>query len=436
MGCECVYASEIKEDLRKLYAKNHIVNGEIVGDITQVADFKKIPDHDILCAGFPCQPFSQAGNREGFDDKKGRGNLFNYICKIIEEKNPKYLFLENVSNLRSHDNGNTWKVIKERLFNLGYDVQPDILSPHQFGIPQHRKRIYIVGIKFNKGGLKGFHFPKPTNQECSFKDIIDNDETNIHPLALRTIQQLNVWQEFLDECKKHGTKVPTFPIWAMEFGATYPFENLAPSFNTFENIVGKKGKLGHTIIASTLSECISQLPIYSQTAKDKVFPSWKIRYIQQNREFYKQNKEWLDDWLKKIENYDNSFMKFEWNVGASAPLIIRDNIVQFRASGIRIKAPNFSPALNLVGCQIPIVPWVKLPKKSIPKYSKSEMEEYGVTPEDLKYGRYITTKEAAKLQGMEGLSFDDLKVTRIYEALGNAVNTKIVELIATALLSC
>ena len=121
LGCKCVFASELKEDLQKLYSINY-PGVRIEGDITKV-DVSTIPDHDILCGGFPCQPFSQAGNREGFQDKKNRGNLFDYICAILEVKKPRYVLLENVANLKGHDNGNTWRIIREKLDALGYDVK-------------------------------------------------------------------------------------------------------------------------------------------------------------------------------------------------------------------------------------------------------------------------------------------------------------------------
>ena len=135
LGHECVFASEIRSDLRKLYEINY-PGTRIEGNIT---DYKphEIPDHDILCAGFPCQPFSQAGYQMGFNDEE-RGNMFYVIRDILREKSPQYLFLENVANLRGHDHGHTWNVIEKELHNVGYDIKDTILSPHQFGIPQHR----------------------------------------------------------------------------------------------------------------------------------------------------------------------------------------------------------------------------------------------------------------------------------------------------------
>ena len=133
MGHECVFASELRNDLRKLYAINY-PGTRIEGDITKIKP-EDIPDHDILCAGFPCQPFSQAGNQMGFEDE-GRGNMFYVIRDILREKSPQYLFLENVANLKGHDNGRTWEIIEQELHDVGYDIDEIILSPHQFGIPQ------------------------------------------------------------------------------------------------------------------------------------------------------------------------------------------------------------------------------------------------------------------------------------------------------------
>ena len=126
LGCECVFASEIKEDLRKLYTIN-FPGCRIEGDITKISP-EDIPAHDILCAGFPCQPFSQAGKRQGFNDDKKRGNLFDNICNILMRHRPRYVILENVSNLKGHDNGNTWNTIFHKLSDsiedggLNYEV--------------------------------------------------------------------------------------------------------------------------------------------------------------------------------------------------------------------------------------------------------------------------------------------------------------------------
>ena len=233
--------------------------------------------------------------------------------------------------------------------------------------------------------------------------------------------QLEVWQKFIDQTIAHGHEIPRFPIWAMEFGANYPID-IAPAFTTPDKLIGCKGKLGRIIMEGNLSDCLLQLPKYAQTNKAKIFPQWKIRYIEQNRQFYTDNKDWLDDWLTEVMRFENSHLKMEWNCGKNSGYSIEDKVVQFRASGIRIKKPDYSPALNLVGTQVPILPWVELPQETLREGEPSK-------------GRYMTVREAAKLQGMDYISFGSLSQGRCFEALGNAVNVEIVKLIAKKLLS-
>lgn len=153
---KCVFTSEIKEHAIKILKQNH-PKDVITGDITKV-DASSIPDFDILCGGFPCQAFSAAGNRDGFADT--RGTLFFDVERIIVEKKPKGFILENVEGLVNHDGGNTLKVILSNLDAANYWVSYKVLNSKDFGVPQERKRIYIIGIRKdisnNRIQLEGF----------------------------------------------------------------------------------------------------------------------------------------------------------------------------------------------------------------------------------------------------------------------------------------
>lgn len=166
-----VFSSEWDKFAQKTYEANF---GETpAGDITKI-DEKAIPDHDILVAGFPCQAFSQAGKKLGFEDT--RGTLFFDVARILKEKRPRALLLENVKNLKSHDKGNTFTIIVRTLRELGYVVFHKVLSAKDFGVPQNRERIYIVG--FHRDYLKNsidFSFPEPTGQETRLGDILETD---------------------------------------------------------------------------------------------------------------------------------------------------------------------------------------------------------------------------------------------------------------------
>ena len=421
LGGKCVFASELQPELQELYTKNFDM--PCSGDINEIDIKKDIPSgFKLLCAGFPCQPFSKAGKQQGFNDIKERGNLFWKINEILEYHKPEFILLENVPNLKSHDHGNTWNVIKENLEKL-YDVKDDIISPHHFGIPQHRNRFYIVGRLKEFGGLKDFQFPKHDEKKaCDIKTIICEDDSDYMTLREQTRIHLGAWQNFLDLLTENKIDIPSFPIWAMEWGATYEYEKTPPCRQHFKTLEGKRGKFGQLLQGNSKDDLLLQLPIYAQTEKltaERQFPDWKKNFIKWNRDFYTKNKAVLDTWLWQIKQsgFENSHQKFEWNCGMdkNAKPTLDDKIIQFRPSGIRVKLPTYSPALVLTTTQIPIIPWV-------------------MPPNTEQKGRYMTKKEAAKLQCMEDLKEYPDTIAKAFKAFGNAVNVEVVRKIAEKLL--
>lgn len=166
-GAKCVYSSEWDNDAQNTYEQNFSDRPQ--GDITKI-DEKTIPNHEILCAGFPCQPFSISGKQLGFEDS--RGTLFFDVARIVKEKKPKIVFMENVRNFETHDDGKTLKVVKATMEELNYDFYYKVLDASDFGVPQKRERIYMIGISKNIPH-KEFTFPKPFCSNVHVEDIID-----------------------------------------------------------------------------------------------------------------------------------------------------------------------------------------------------------------------------------------------------------------------
>ena len=168
-GAECVYSSEWDKAAQAVYNDNF---GDIPdGDITKV-DEKSIPQHDIICAGFPCQAFSISGKQRGFEDS--RGTLFFDVARIAKYSRPKVIFLENVKNFASHDGGNTLKVVQATLDELGYDVYYKVLNSVDYGMPQKRERIYIVCFRKDLQ-IKSFKFPKPFPLTRHVEDFLEEN---------------------------------------------------------------------------------------------------------------------------------------------------------------------------------------------------------------------------------------------------------------------
>lgn len=314
LGGKCVFASEIDNEAIKTYKTNY--NIDVQYDITK-ARVEDIPHHDVLCAGFPCQPFSKAGEQLGFLDKT-KGTLFFEIERILRYHKPQYIILENVRNLVSHNGGDTWNTIKNILVNIGYVIQdiPLIVSPHQLGVPQFRERVVILGVyNTSKSKKIDINIPHKDKNDLSIymPNILESkDIEQKYFITSKEQEVLTCWDEFV---KGINRKVIGFPIWATEFQSSYDYKN--------ENLN---------------------------------YPLWKQDFIRKNRELYVENKLFIDNWLKKwhhLDDFTPTEKKLEWQCGEYCASIW-DGIIQFRPSGIRVKRPTVFPALVAM-VQIPII---------------------------------------------------------------------------------
>lgn len=207
-GFDCVFSNDMDSNCKVTFDLNfsNIFETDkqlFLGDISKIST-NKIPDFDILTGGFPCQPFSVAGYRQGFNDEKGRGNVFFDIIRILKDKKPTAFLLENVKNLKSHDGGNTIKVIYRELESLGYKVTDKVLNSLEYGnVPQNRERIYIVGF-LEASNFKKFEFPKKIVlnkkiHDCIIKNNVEkkyfyNDKPLFEKLKDHVIKKDTIYQ--------------------------------------------------------------------------------------------------------------------------------------------------------------------------------------------------------------------------------------------------
>ena len=395
LGHECVFASEIDPTLQTLYEINF---GMIpAGDIMDVS-VDNLPGFDILCAGFPCQSFSKAGFQRGLNDP--RGKLLDRVVEIVDARRPRYVLLENVANFKEHNGGATWAGLRERLRSLEYDTELALLSPHEFDVPHNRRRAFIVAAR---DGLDDFTWPARSQSSTSLRSVLEENPDDAKPVSETVARAIEIWEEFLGIIPA-AAKLPSFPIWSMEFGADYPFETSTPLAVGAEHLAGKHGAFGSLLTFDPTTASLSNLPSYARS-EELHFPKWKKNFIRSNRQFFAEHELALVDWLPKVQTLPRSFQKLEWNA-QGAVRTLSDKILQVRASGLRAKRADTAPSLvAMTTSQVPIVTWES---------------------------RYMTPSECARLQGMSSLH---LPVgNKAYEALGNAVNADLVSLVGSALL--
>jgi DNA (cytosine-5)-methyltransferase 1 len=384
LGGECVMAVEINPACVETYKANFKTDEKQIRDDVNDIDPATIEQFDVLCAGFPCQPFSKAGAQKGFTDET-RGNLFYKIMDILDgHPEVSFIILENVRNLA--DRTENWDIIKNELMQRNFYITetPVILSPSDFGIPQIRERVYILGINKNIRNGKiltnGYIHKEDLNLDKHFKKCKMGDtwnilETNVDDDYLISEEQelmLQAWDEF--RLATH-ISVIGFPIWLNCFGVGIDDDNTLRNSLNYNDM-----------------------------------PKWKKNFVNKNRGLYLENKEYIDHWVNEYDMFNRIklFQKFEWNCGTDVD-DIHNTVIQIRQSGIRVKRPTFYPSLVAM-VNTPII-W----------------------DGGKRHFRHITPREAANLQNFHG-SYKFVGTDKqTYRQLGNSVNVRVLKILGKKL---
>jgi DNA (cytosine-5)-methyltransferase 1 len=365
LGGTCVLACDIDTKCREVYKNNWGL--EPKSDIKDIKT-SDIPDFDILCGGFPCQAFSHAGKQNGLEDT--RGTLFQEIARILKDKQPKYYLLENVKNLRGHDEGRTIKIIYNALKEVGYTAYPEpiVLSPHHIGVPQNRERVFLLGIRNDIAKNKTINtFPLINKKKTDISSILEPESVKYPELELSSdsVLVLNQWESFVQHFKLLRIKLPSFPIWT-EFWA--PNDKL-------------------------------------QAEIDEM-PDWKQAIIQKNNLFYNEHISFLKKWLlnaRECTGFIGSKTKFEWQCGEFKDTdSLWTLLFTFRPSGIRVKRSNYSPTLVAMA-QIVVVGSRR---------------------------RKLSPKEVARLQSFPDTFKLPQSNAAAYKQFGNSVNVDVIKWMA------
>jgi DNA (cytosine-5)-methyltransferase 1 len=372
-GGECVYAVEKDEAAAAVYERNWQMPA--LGDIVKDTDGRmRVPKHDVLAAGFPCQPFSKSGFQRGMDE--ARGTLFWNICEILRVRKPSVVLLENVRNIAGPRHAHEWEVIIRSLRELGYRVSftPVVFSPHLLppelgGRPQVRDRVFILGTyvgakaasrdvlpTVEPGAVSGW-----SPQDWSLGDHLplqsDLDAETSLKVRLSPSEStwIEAWNDFVVSLRRAGvSRLPGFPVWKDAF------------------------------------------VLERDLVVDPKTPEWKVNFLRKNSAFYTQHHEVIEAWLERwnyLDDFPPSRRKFEWQA-QDAPSLT-DTVMHLRPSGLRAKRPTYLPAL------------------------------VAITQTSILGDRWrrLSPREAARLQGLpEWFDFGTQRDSASYKQMGNGVN--------------